>query len=92
MIGWTFFSFESLSGALAYLKVMFKIGDYPLWDEVARDELSTDGWLVILLFLGSTLGGNHALVKIQTTAIQNRKLLLIKGSYANAFVPFLVFT
>ena len=36
------------------------------------------------------LGGNHALVDIQTTAATQRNLLLIKDSYANAFVPFLV--
>lgn len=37
------------------------------------------------------LGGNHPLVKIDTTAKldKERKLLIIKDSYANSFVPFL---
>lgn len=35
------------------------------------------------------LGGNHSLVKIMTTSMSEKKLLLIKDSYANAFVPFL---
>lgn len=36
------------------------------------------------------LGHNRALTKIKTNADTNRKLLLIKDSYANSFVPFLV--
>ena len=35
------------------------------------------------------LGGNHPLVKISTDAKDNKKLLIIKDSYANSFVPFL---
>ena len=34
-------------------------------------------------------GGNYAMVKIETTANTNKKLLLIKDSYANCFVNFL---
>lgn len=34
-------------------------------------------------------GGNHPLVQIESTADPNRKLLLIKDSYANCFAPFL---
>ena len=39
---------------------------------------------------GVFLGGNHALVEIKTTASQGGRLLVIKDSYANCFVPFLV--
>lgn len=35
------------------------------------------------------LGGNHARVNIQTGAGGDRKLLVIKDSYANCFIPFL---
>ncbi len=35
------------------------------------------------------LGGNHPLVKINTTSKSEKKLLLIKDSYANSFVQFL---
>ena len=38
---------------------------------------------------GMFLNGNHPLVKIRTMAESERKLLLIKDSYANCFVPFL---
>ena len=34
-------------------------------------------------------GGNHPLVKITTGIKNNKKLLVIKDSYANSFVPFL---
>lgn len=54
MIGWTFFSLDSFSEALAYLRVMFKVGDYPLYDSLAHYELSTYGLLLILLFVCST--------------------------------------
>lgn len=33
--------------------------------------------------------GNHPLVKIRTTAKNERSLLIIKDSYANCFIPFL---
>ena len=36
------------------------------------------------------MGGNHPLVKIRTTNMNDRKLLLIKDSYANAFIQFLL--
>ena len=36
------------------------------------------------------LGGNHSLVKIETSAGTGRKLAVIKDSYAHAFIPFLV--
>lgn len=39
---------------------------------------------------GVFLGGNHALVEIKTTAEQGKRLLIIKDSYANCFIPFLV--
>ena len=35
------------------------------------------------------LGGNHPLVTIKTNSQSGKKLLLIKDSYANSFVPFL---
>lgn len=38
---------------------------------------------------GMFFNGNHALVEIKTTAEQNRRLLVLKDSYANCFVPFL---
>ena len=39
---------------------------------------------------GVFFGGNTALVKIRTKADPSRKLLVIKDSYANCFVPFLI--
>lgn len=38
---------------------------------------------------GMFLNGNHALVDIKTTSGKNRRLLILKDSYANCFVPFL---
>lgn len=38
---------------------------------------------------GIFLNGNHPLTEIRTMASTGRKLLLIKDSYANCFVPFL---
>lgn len=35
-------------------------------------------------------GGNYPMIKIKTTNRQGRKLLVIKDSYANCFVPFLI--
>lgn len=35
-------------------------------------------------------GGNHSLVRIETSVDTDRSLLVIKDSYANAFVPFLI--
>lgn len=36
------------------------------------------------------LGGNFERIDIQTTAENDRKLLLVKDSYANCFIPFLL--
>ncbi len=35
------------------------------------------------------LGGNHSLIKINTNCAGGKKLLVIKDSYANCFIPFL---
>lgn len=35
-------------------------------------------------------GGNHSEVDIETTAYSNRRVLVIKDSYANCFVPFML--
>ena len=35
-------------------------------------------------------GGNHPLVKISSTAKNDKHLLVVKDSFANAFVPFLI--
>ena len=35
------------------------------------------------------LNGNHPLVRIRTMAESSRRLLLVKDSYANCFVPYL---
>lgn len=35
------------------------------------------------------LGGNHPIVKIDTTSKEDKTLLIFKDSYANCFVPFL---
>lgn len=35
------------------------------------------------------LGGNYPVVRITTTSTQDRRLLIIKDSYANPFVPFM---
>ena len=36
------------------------------------------------------LGGNYPLIRITTPGRNNRKLLIIKDSYANTLVPFLL--
>jgi len=36
------------------------------------------------------LGGNHPLIHISTTASNHAKLLILKDSYANCFIPFLL--
>ena len=36
-------------------------------------------------------GGNHMLIEITSTAGTGRNLLLFKDSYANAFIPFLIY-
>jgi hypothetical protein len=36
------------------------------------------------------LGGNHAEIDIKTTSKSNKTLLIIKDSYANSFIPFLI--
>lgn len=36
------------------------------------------------------LGGNHALLSIQTGTGDGRKILVIKDSYANCFIPFMI--
>lgn len=36
------------------------------------------------------LKGNHPLVKIKTSAKNNKTLLIFKDSYANSFIPFLI--
>jgi len=35
-------------------------------------------------------GGNHPMVRIETSLVTGRSLLILKDSYANCFVPFLV--
>lgn len=35
------------------------------------------------------LGGNHPIIKISTMSDNDKKLLIIKDSYANCFIPFL---
>jgi len=35
-------------------------------------------------------GGNHAEIRIQTDIASDRILLILKDSYANCFVPFLI--
>lgn len=39
---------------------------------------------------GMFFDGNHAVVDIKTTAASDKKLLILKDSYANCFVPFLI--
>ena len=34
-------------------------------------------------------GGNHALIRIKSPTAENRRLLVLKDSYANCFLPFL---
>lgn len=36
------------------------------------------------------LNGNHALIRIQTTQTNGKKLLVVKDSYANSFIPLLL--
>ena len=35
-------------------------------------------------------GGNHPIIDINTTNQQGRRLLVVKDSYANCFIPFLI--
>ena len=35
-------------------------------------------------------GGNHPLIEIETSLASTRSLLIVKDSYANAFIPFLI--
>jgi len=35
------------------------------------------------------LGGNHSLMKIETEGNENKRLLIVKDSFANSFIPFL---
>lgn len=35
------------------------------------------------------LGGNHSLIKIETNSDKRKKLLIVKDSFANSFIPFL---
>lgn len=35
-------------------------------------------------------GGNHSLIEIQTASSRNKRLLVLKDSYANCFIPFLI--
>lgn len=35
-------------------------------------------------------GGNHPIIKINTTSNENKRLLIFKDSYANCFIPFLL--
>lgn len=39
---------------------------------------------------GMFFDGNHSIVDIKTTAASDEKLLILKDSYANCFVPFLI--
>jgi hypothetical protein len=36
------------------------------------------------------LNGNHGLIRIETTQTNGKKLLIVKDSYANSFIPFLL--
>ncbi|MDP4097688.1 DHHW family protein [Paenibacillus sp. P96] len=36
------------------------------------------------------LNGNHALIRIKTAQTNGKKLLIVKDSYANSFIPFLL--
>ncbi|MDP4160914.1 MAG: DHHW family protein, partial [Bacillota bacterium] len=35
-------------------------------------------------------GGNHGLIKITTNLLGGKKLLIVKDSYANSLIPFLI--
>ncbi|NBK97248.1 MAG: hypothetical protein EOM50_04420 [Erysipelotrichia bacterium] len=39
---------------------------------------------------GVYFGGNHPLIKINTTANEDKRLIVFKDSYANCFIPFLL--
>lgn len=54
VIGWTFFSLESLNSSLEYLKIMFFLSGNPLIDSNAIYYLYTNIILFILLILAST--------------------------------------
>lgn len=46
-------------------------------------QLDTDAYAIYF-------GGNHPIIKINTTSSVNKRLLLFKDSYANCFIPFLL--
>ncbi len=61
---------------------------YPA-DNVTRDSLFDNAYLEQVDQYAYFLGGNHGLVQIHTAADNGRSLLVVKDSYAHAFIPFL---
>ena len=60
-----------------------------VYEETLTDSLYNYEWLSAKDKYATFLDGNHALIKINTETKNGKKLLIIKDSYANCFVPFL---
>ena len=56
---------------------------------VTSDSLYALNYLEVKDKYNLFLDGNHPLIRIKTSFKNNRKLLVIKDSYANCFIPFL---
>ena len=60
------------------------------WDGEEHDSLYDYGALETKDQYGIYFGGNHSLVQIRTAAESGRSILVIKDSYANCFIPFML--
>lgn len=55
-----------------------------------RDSLYEEGFLEKTDKYAYFMGGDHALVKIESEVLNNKSLLVVKDSFANSMLPFLV--
>ena len=98
IVGWVFFSIESLTTAMDYLKVMFFISGNSIIDKTSLYFLSTNLVLLIVLMIASTPLLNKLFIKIKKSniyvpAIINGIMLFLALSYlvTETYNPFLYF-
>jgi alginate O-acetyltransferase complex protein AlgI len=98
MVGWVFFSIESLTVAIDYLKVMFFISGNSILDSTALYFLSTHIVLLVVLFIASTPLPSKIFNKIKKSNIYlptliNGLMLFLALSYlvTESYNPFLYF-
>ena len=65
------------------LSVSYELSEDPIEGLYAYDTLKTKDKYSVFL------DGNHPLLRIQTSVKNGRRLLILKDSYANCFIPFL---